>query len=164
LGNAALAGVGTAGNVMFVVFALTQALGVGTGALVSQAVGRKDQAEANLVFNQSVGMGAWMAAATIVGGYALSGPYMTLLGADAATAQAGTTFLYWFLPGLALQFPMVVMGSALRGTGIVKPTMVVQMLTVLLNAALAPVLIAGWGTGHPLGALRSEERRVGKEC
>jgi putative MATE family efflux protein len=151
LGNAALAGVGTAGNVMFVVFALTQALGVGTGALVSQAAGRKDQPEANLVFNQSVGMGAWMAAVTIIGGYALSGPYMTMLGADAATAEAGTTFLYWFLPGLALQFPMVVMGSALRGTGIVKPTMVVQMLTVLLNAALAPVLIAGWGTGHALG-------------
>jgi Na+-driven multidrug efflux pump len=27
----------------------------------------------------------------------------------------------------------------------------VQMLTVLLNAALAPILIAGWGTGKPLG-------------
>jgi Na+-driven multidrug efflux pump len=39
----------------------------------------------------------------------------------------------------------------LRGTGIVQPTMVVQALTVLLNAALAPVLIAGWGTGMPLG-------------
>jgi putative MATE family efflux protein len=39
----------------------------------------------------------------------------------------------------------------LRGTGIVKPTMVVQALTVVLNTVLAPVLIAGWGTGHPLG-------------
>ncbi len=46
---------------------------------------------------------------------------------------------------------MVVLASALRGTGIVKPTMVVQMITVLLNAALAPVMIAGWGTGVPLG-------------
>jgi putative MATE family efflux protein len=43
------------------------------------------------------------------------------------------------------------MGSALRGTGIVKPTMVVQGLTVILNILLAPVLIAGWGSGHPLG-------------
>ena len=46
---------------------------------------------------------------------------------------------------------MVVMGSALRGTGIVQPAMIVQAATVLLNAVLAPVLIAGWGTGHPLG-------------
>jgi Na+-driven multidrug efflux pump len=29
--------------------------------------------------------------------------------------------------------------------------MTVQVLTVLLNVVLAPVLIAGWGTGHPLG-------------
>ena len=35
---------------------------------------------------------------------------------------------------MVLQFPLVAMGSALRGTGIVKPTMIVQMLTVLLNA------------------------------
>ena len=39
------------------------------------------------------------------------------------------------------------MGSALRGTGIVKPAMAMQALTVLLNALLAPMLIAGWGTG-----------------
>jgi putative MATE family efflux protein len=52
---------------------------------------------------------------------------------------------------MALQFTIAVMGSGLRGTGIVKPGMIVQMLTVLVNAALAPVLIAGWGTGHPMG-------------
>src|SRR5450432_4517876 len=76
---------------------------------------------------------------------------MRALGSDAATVLAGTRYLYWFLPSLALQFALVVMGSALRGTGIVQPTMVVQVVTVILNAVLAPVLIAGWGTGHPLG-------------
>ena len=80
-----------------------------------------------------------------------AGDSMGLIGADAATAAAGTTFLYWYIPGLALQFALVVMGSALRGTGIVQPTMIVQASTVLLNTILAPVLIAGWGTGHPLG-------------
>jgi putative MATE family efflux protein len=84
-------------------------------------------------------------------GYGYGPSYVRTLGADAATAAAGVTYLYWFLPSLALQFALVVMGSALRGTGIVQPTMVVQVLTVVLNAALAPVLIAGWGTGHPLG-------------
>jgi len=33
----------------------------------------------------------------------------------------------------------------------VKPAMVVQLLTVLLNLILAPVLISGWGTGWALG-------------
>src|SRR5882724_9905889 len=54
LGDAAIADVSTAGTIGFVILAATQMLGVGTVALVSHAVGRKDQAEANLVFNQSV--------------------------------------------------------------------------------------------------------------
>ncbi|HEX7558277.1 MAG TPA: MATE family efflux transporter [Usitatibacter sp.] len=151
LGDAAIAGVSAAGNVMFIVFALTQTLGVGTVALVSHAVGRKDRDEANHVFNQSVALAAVCALLTLAAGYGLAGTYMEFFGADAATRAAGVKFLATFTPGLALQFALVVMGSGLRGTGIVKPTMVVQALTVVLNAVLAPILIAGWGTGVALG-------------
>jgi putative MATE family efflux protein len=89
--------------------------------------------------------------ATIVGGYALAHAYVQSVAADPATSLAGVTYLYWFIPGMALQFALVALGSALRGTGIVKPTMVVQMVTVVLNVVLAPILIAGWGTGHAMG-------------
>jgi len=41
----------------------------------------------------------------------------------------------------------------LRATGIVKPTMLVSAMSLTLNIILAPVLIAGWGTGHPLGVV-----------
>jgi putative MATE family efflux protein len=151
LGDVAIAGVSAAGNVQFLIMALTQILGVGTMVLVSHASGRKDRADANLVFNQSTLLAGLCAAFTLVAGYAFSPVYMRSIGADAATAAAGTSYLRWFLPGLAMQFALVSMGSALRGTGIARPTMIVQMLTVLLNALLAPVLIAGWGTGRPLG-------------
>jgi putative MATE family efflux protein len=151
LGDASVAGVGAAGTLMFGVMALTQVLGVGAVALIAQAAGRKDKEDANLVFNQSLSLAAVCAAATIVGGYALTDVYMRAIAADAATQREGAVFLYWFLPGLALQFALVTMGSALRGTGIVKPTMIVQMATVLLNTLLAPILIAGWLTGVPLG-------------
>ncbi len=151
LGDAAIAGVSAAGLAMFVVMALTQTLGVGTAALVAQAVGRKDPNDANLVFNQSLVLAAVCLAGTLIGGYALTGAYMRSIGADAATADAGISYLTWFLPGLALQYVSIVMMSALRGTGVVQPTMIVQMVTVLLNVLLAPVLIAGIGTGRPLG-------------
>ena len=151
LGDAALAGVGAAGNVMFLVFAATQVLGVGTVALISHAVGRKDHADASLVFNQSLTLAAACALVTLGVGYAAAPAYMAALGSDAATMRAGVQYLDWFLPSLALQFALAVMSAALRGTGIVQPTMVVQVLTVLLNAVLAPVLIAGWGTGIKLG-------------
>jgi len=151
LGDAAIAGVASAGNLMFVVLMLTQMLAVGSVAMISHAVGRKDQAEANHVFNQSVAIGVLCAVLTLAGGYGLAGPYMRAFGADEATRAAGLAFMHAFIPGMALQFAIVVLASGLRGTGIVKPGAVVQALTVVLNVILAPVLIAGWGTGKPLG-------------
>jgi putative MATE family efflux protein len=151
LGDAAIAGVSAAGNVMFIIIGLTQVLGVGTVALISHAVGRKDQPAANLIFNQSIVLSAVCAVITLIGGYGVTHIYMREVAADEATIKAGVTYLYWFLPGMALQFALVAMGSALRGTGIVKPTMVVQIMTVILNVIFAPILIAGWGTGYPMG-------------
>lgn len=151
LGDTAVAGVSAAGNAQFIVMALTQVLGVGTMALIANAVGRKDLADAGLIFNQSTLLATACAVATLVGGYALAPWYLGMIGANEATAAAGVQYLYWFLPGLALQFAMVSMGSALRGTGIVKPTMLVQIVTVVMNVILAPVLIAGWLTNRPMG-------------
>jgi putative MATE family efflux protein len=151
LGEAAIAGVSAAGNLWFIVLALTQVLGVSTVALMSHAAGRKDRGEANHVFNQAITLAGVCAGVTLVGGFGFAGWYMDTLGANAATREAGLSFLYAFIPGLALQYPLVVTGSALRATGIVKPGMVVQAVTVLINAALAPVLIGGWGTGVSLG-------------
>lgn len=151
LGEHAIAGVSAAGNATFIVFALTQVLGVGTVASVSHAVGRKDRDDANLIFNQSLSISALFGLMTIVFGYLLADVYVSAVAADNETVLNGTTYLYWFMPGLALQFAIVSMGSALRGTGIVKPAMIVQILTLVANTILAPILIAGWGTGYPMG-------------
>ncbi len=151
LGDGALAGVSAAGTLVFLTMALNQVLSAGAVALVSQAVGRKDRDDANQVFNQSLVIASLFAGATLAVGYAGSAAYVAAVTPDVATRIAGTTYLYGFLPGLALQFVLVAIGSALRGTGVVKPTMIVQSFSVLLNVVLAPVLIAGWGTGWPLG-------------
>ena len=151
IGDAAIAGVSSAGTATFIILGLTQMLGVGTVALVAQAVGRKDQPGANLVFNQAVVLSALCGVATLLAGIFLTAPYLRAVAADAPSAAAGTAYLYAYTPGLALQFAMVALASALRGTGIVKPTMMVQLATVVVNIILAPILIAGWLTHHPLG-------------
>src|ERR1700728_2286839 len=87
LGDAAIAGVSAAGNIMFIVFALTEVLGVGTVALISHAVGRKDQADATRVFNQSLLLSATCAVITLVYGFVMAVPYMNTFGADGATAR-----------------------------------------------------------------------------
>jgi putative MATE family efflux protein len=151
LGKEAIAGVGLAGNLMMAVLALTQMIGVGTTTLISHAAGRKDQPRAQQVFNQSFFLSALAGIGVILLGYVFRWPYAHWLGADQTTANRGAAYLLWFIPSLGLQFALVSMGAALRGTGIVKPTMVVQVLTVITNIILAPVLIVGWGTHHPLG-------------
>ena len=150
-GDAAIAGVGAAGNAGFLINAFTQILGVGTVSLISHAVGRKDQADANLVFNQSLGLSAAGTLFTLIAGCMLARSYLRSVAVDDAVIEAGTTYLLWFMPALALQFVVLVMASALRGTGIVRPTVIVQVTTVVINILLAPVLIAGWGTGLALG-------------
>ena len=150
-GDAAIAGVGAAGNAGFLINAFTQILGVGTVSLISHAVGRKDQADANLVFNQSLGLSAVGTLFTLIAGCMLARSYLRSVAVDDAVIEAGTTYLLWFMPALALQFVVLVMASALRGTGIVRPTVIVQVTTVVINILLAPVLIAGWGTGLALG-------------
>jgi putative MATE family efflux protein len=149
--EAAVAGVAAAGNAGFLINGFMQVLGVGTVALMSHAVGRKDRDDASLIFNQAIVLSVLFGLLTLVVGALLARPYMRSVAADEATVEAGTTFLLWVMPALALQFVTQVMGAGLRATGIVRPTMLVQVFAVLINIALAPVLIAGWGTGHAFG-------------
>ena len=151
LGKEAVAGVAVAGNLQFVVLAATQVLGVGTTTVVAQAVGRKDHERARLAFNQSQTLSLLVGLVFVVVAMALRVPYATMQAADDGTAQAAADYLLWFLPAMALQFAIVAMAAALRGTGNFRPGMVVQTATVIINIVLAPVLIFGWGTGRPFG-------------
>jgi putative MATE family efflux protein len=151
IGKAAVAGVGAAGNVSFLTSALTLVLSAGTMALVAQAVGRKDQPGAVLVFNQSLGLAVICGALAWVGGLMLAPSYMRSVAADDMIVEAGTTYLFWVMPALACQYVTAVIASALRGTGVVRPTVIIQVLAVLANIGLAPLLIGGWGGIQGLG-------------
>lgn len=138
---------------MFMIMALTQELGVSAVAMISKTVGRKEKNSAVLVFNQSLMLSLVCAAMTLVCGYAFGASYLVNISADQGVCGEGLIFLRWFLPAMAVQFPIIVMASSLRATGIVKPAMPIQILTVVLNIILAPILIAGWGPGPALGVL-----------
>jgi putative MATE family efflux protein len=152
LGNEVAAGFSAAGNLWFLVLALTQVLNVGTAAMVSHAVGAQQHARANLVFNQSLMLSVFMGIFVLALLYAVATPYMHLEAADAVVAQAGIDYLLGVTPGLAIQFLMISMFATLRGTGIVKPTMIIQFITVGLNILFAAILTIGWLTGKPYGA------------
>ena len=151
LGKEAVAGVGVAGNLTFIVLAVSQMLGVGTTTLVSHAAGQRNAERALLVFNQSQVLSTVVGLAFLLVSMAFRTTYANGLSADATTAGSAAAYLLYFLPAMSLQFGMVGMAAALRGVGNFKPGMVVQTATVIINIVLAPVLMFGWGTGRPMG-------------
>jgi len=151
LGPQAVAAVGVSGNLMFVVLAVSQMLAVGATALVSHATGRKDRDHALLVFNQAQVLSVLAGFVFLILGMALRGPYARAMSADPETARLATAYMNWFVPAGALQFVMVAMSAAMRGTGNFKPGMIVQTSTVIINMVMAPILIFGWFTHRPMG-------------
>lgn len=151
LGKEAVAGVSIAGNVTFIVLAISQMLGVGVTTLVSHATGQKDHDRALLIFNQSQVLSMIVGILFLVIGLAVRMPYVNMLGADPRTEAMAASYLLWFIPAMAMQFAIVAMGAALRGTGNFRPGMIVSTASVILNMLLAPFLIFGWVTHVPFG-------------
>jgi putative MATE family efflux protein len=103
------------------------------------------------VFNQSQVLSLVVGVLFFAVAMATRRAYSANLSADEGTLRLADEYLLWFIPALALQFGLIAMASALRGTGNFRPGMVVQTATVILNIVLAPILIFGWGTGIALG-------------
>ena len=151
LGTDAIAAVGLAGNLSFIVIAITQVLGVGATTLVSHASGRKDQDRAIFLFNQSQVLSMVVAVIFFAVSMLLRHQYASEQSASEGMRIATEQYLQWFIPAMALQFAMVAMGAALRGTGNFKPGMLVQSGTVVINMIAAPFLIFGWGPFPEMG-------------
>lgn len=151
LGREAVAAVSIGSNLMMAVMSVSQVLAVGASALVAQAMGRRDQPAVQQLFNQAMLVSALMG--VLVGGlaFATRHVYAAALSRDPATVELTSQFLAWFAPAMALQIPMMVLSSALRGVGNMRISSIAQMATVLLNIVLAPFLIFGWISGVPLG-------------
>lgn len=151
LGTSAVAAVAIAGNLTFVVLAFTQMLGIGTTTVVSHAMGRRDQVQANTVFNQAQLLCVVAGMLFLLSGFLLRVPYSLAMSADSVTASLARDYLLWFIPAMAFQFLMVGMGSALRAVGNFKTGMIVATATIIINIVLTPVMIFGWITGRAFG-------------
>ena len=151
LGTDAIAAVGLSANLSFIVIAITQVLAVGATTLVSHAAGTKDQERAILLFNQSQVLSMVVGILFLGVAMALRHQYAAGQSATEGMRIATEEYLLWFIPAMALQFAMVAMGAALRGTGNFKPGMYVQTGTVIINMVLAPFLIFGWGPFPQMG-------------
>jgi putative MATE family efflux protein len=155
LGAVALAGVGAALQIVFVVIAGLSALSVGAAVLVAQAFGAGDMANANRIARQALVWAILIGIPITIGGFALSAPLIGLMGLEADVAQVGVEYLYITLGTIITLTIMTLLGGVLRGVGDSRTPMVITALANGVNIVLSYGLIYGELWMPALGAAGS---------
>ncbi len=146
LGVAAIAGVGSAQQVMFFLISALSALSVGSSVLVAQAIGAGKTADASQFARQSLVWSICFSIPLAVGGYFASGPVMAVFGLEPDVARLGTEYLQVTMATVVVLIFLLIGGGALRGAGDSKTPMQVTALANVVNVVLSYALIFGvWG-------------------
>ncbi|SHI36769.1 MATE family efflux transporter [Wenxinia saemankumensis] len=152
LGGAPLAAVGYIYPVTTAITSLSIGLSAAANAMVSQAIGRGEDGE-DVVRRGLHAVGTGMALAGIVATlfWLFSGPLFRLIGAgDGPMAEIAAYVPWW-----ALSFPFLVLmmqlNAVFRAHGRAGVAMTTMVGAAIVNIALDPVLIFGWGPIPGLG-------------
>jgi len=153
LGTEAIAGVGVTNLTMNVYIAFFLALGIGTTAVVSRAIGGKNLKKAGHAVKQSVIMTGIIGGIFGILNLIFARRILLLLGAEEGViAYAIPYFLAVAVPSVFLGLSMV-LASALRGAGNTKSPMKIGIFANVVNAVLDYVLIFGIFNFGGLGIL-----------
>ncbi|CAN5862523.1 MATE family efflux transporter [soil metagenome] len=150
LGEAALAGLGMATQVFFLVVIFILAVTTGTMALVARFMGAGDPAAASHVFRQSLLLAVAQSLVMSIVGIAVAPLLMQLLGATPDVAAAGTIYLQVLFAGIAAVTLDFTIASTFRGAGDSMTPLRITGYVVVLNIVGNYLLIFGPG---PLPAL-----------
>ena len=150
IGEEALAATANANIVMFLVASMAFGFGMAATVLIGQRWGARNVDGARRTFGTAVGFCALLMALIAGIGFALAPGLLRLL----ATPEGAypLALIYLRLIFLSMPFGMIsiILSMGLRGTGDAKTPLIFMGVTVLIDAVLNPVLIAGLG---PLPAM-----------
>jgi multidrug resistance protein, MATE family len=155
LGAAAIAGVGTALQIMFLVMAALAAVTVGTTVLVARFTGAGQPAEASHAAKQSLMLGIMLAALITILGHFFSHQAIAILGAAPEVIKTGGDYLDVVAQMAVFMVLQYVCAGALRGAGDTRTPMIVTGVVNLVNILVAYTFIFGHFGFPALGVLGS---------
>lgn len=144
LGAEAVAGVGSAQQVMFFLIAALSALAIGSSVLVAQAVGGGLFDRASILARQSLVWSVLFSLPLALGGFLLSAPIMSVFGLEPTVTRIGTEYLQVTMGTMVVLVGLFIASGVLRGAGDTRTPMLVTALANVVNAVLA----YGWIYGH----------------
>ncbi len=155
LGAVALAGIGTALQVIFVLIAALSALSVGASVQVAQAFGAGDLPAASRFARQALVWSAIVSVPLALLGMLLTPTVIGLFGLPADVAQVAQDYLHITIATIVTLIMTLIGGGVLRGVGDSRTPMLITALANLINVGLAYALIYGHFGLPALGAVGS---------
>ena len=141
--TAALAGVGLANWVVWLMTVLFMAVSVGSTALIARAKGAGDHESVNRVLRQSLLVGLLMGLLAMLIAAFLATSAMNLLGADSDVVPLGTTFLHIVAVSMLPAALLFIGTAALRGAGDTRTPLYLMLGVNAVNILLSWLLVNG---------------------
>lgn len=137
--------------VVTVINSINLGIGVGTSAVVSKAVGQKNNILVKRLSTDSLTLGLIFSLIAVTVGQLTIEPLFTLLGADAEVMPYIIRYMrIWYAGAPFLVIPMIG-NSAIRALGDMKTPSIVMMVSAGTNIILDPLFIFGVGSMPALG-------------
>ncbi len=140
---AALAAVGLAGTLFYLLMTLFGALAVSATALVARAWGAEDRPRAQTVAAQSLILCGVLSVAGTLLLLPLAPDYLRAMGGDEEVVRQGTLYIRIVLWSSVFNFPMMVANGAMRGAGDTRTPMWNTLVMNSWNIVVSYVLTFG---------------------
>jgi putative MATE family efflux protein len=151
LSREALAAITFAFPMVFLFISLGLGLTVAGSVLVAQHIGAGEEEEATYAASQTMTFALVMSIVLGAVGFVVVEDVFRLLGVGPDVLPAATAYMEIVSLGLFMMFGFFVFISLMRGYGDTITPMLVMLGTVVLNIALDPFLIFGWGPFPAMG-------------
>lgn len=152
LGAAAIAIVVMGGTISNIIWMIMAGLGTSIRATISRFVGAKEEKAAADVAIQSILLSLMLGVLIGFIGSVFARPILVLLGAEPEVLELGVAYIRIIAIGEGLStLLMNTCKSILEGAGDAKTPMRILIFSNIVNMALLPILIYGWGPIPRLG-------------
>ena len=164
LGGAAVASVSVSFPITFLLISLGAGFAVAGSTLIAQYVGAKNRKMVNHVAGQTLLLVFFGSIVLGIIGYLLAPTLLHLMGVDDEVFHNALGFMRTSFAGLIFTFSFSMFQSIMRGIGQVKMPMWIVLGTVILNFALDPIFIFGWGSIPGYGVMGAALATLGTQA
>ncbi|OQZ05071.1 Multidrug resistance protein NorM [Candidatus Brocadiaceae bacterium B188] len=153
LGTDAIAAVGLAGTIFFIVSMILSSLDVGAASIVARHVGAKEMEEARIIAAQSITMSFLMGIVVSPLLVIFARKLLVFMSAEPILVSLGAGYLQILCGFMVFRLIMLACSGILRGAGDTKTPMKVTLIINVINVLLNWFLIFGIGPFPELGVM-----------